>query len=241
MTALQARVSGETFDNCAALIVGGKATTAVETVSTGQAAHLSFDLSQRLRVILDSGSIGGGSTGSAVPSTGLATYPLANAQDTVILVSSATLAASGAWTHSSVVAVGGYRKINIDLYYTTDSTGGTGGYPGLIPVFSNKAGTAPAAGDDVWVAPTILNDTRTLTTPSGTIATGTDWTQAPGFAYGVGERLLLRLVASANDTDIQRARFVLDCSTAKYFCCQYAEVGDTSNPGALAIEISLAI
>lgn len=232
------RTSGEAFENASALIVGGKATAAAETVDEGDAGHLSFDLSKRLRVLIDSGSSGGTVT---VGNTSLDVRPIADAEDTVILVSSATLAASGAWTASTVVALAGYRKINVDLYYTTDATSGTGGYPLFYPRWSNKAGSAPAFGDDVWVSSMLGNDTRTLTTPTGTIATGEDSTFAPGFAYVVAERQAYRLVASANDTDVQRVRVTFDCSHAKFFSLSFAEAGDTSNPGSLAVEVSLSL
>lgn len=222
------------------LSVGGKATAAVSTVTEGDAAHLSLDLSRRLRVVPDWGA-GTVTTGGAIPTTGQAVYPLASAQDTAILVPLATLAASGAWTLSTVVNVQGYHRINVDIYYTADGSGGAGGFLGYWPKVSNKSGAAPAANDDVWTTPTIVNDTRTATVPSGTIATGEDSTFSPGFAYSVTERVLVRSLAMANDTDQVRERTVFNIEGARWFCVEYAEVGDPSNPGNCAIEVSVFV
>lgn len=228
---------GQTYSGIAFMSLGGLGTAAAPAeVTEGRAVRASFDLRGRLRTTAD-----GSSTGSAVPSSGAGVYPLANAQDTVVLVTSATLAASGAWTGSSVVNVQGYRQIAIDTYYTTDSTGGTGGFALWYPRLSNKAGAAPVFGDDVWVSVVRENDTRTVTTPGGTIATGEDSTFSPGFAYWIDERIAFRSLAALTDNDIFRQRRVLDVSHAKWFTMAYAEAGDTANPGTFAVEYSLAI
>lgn len=219
--------------------IGGMGNTAAPAAGTdGNMVRASFDRSGRLRILMDSGSSGGTVT---VANTSIAVTPIANAQDTVVLVSSAVLAASSAWTGSAIVTLTGWRFINIDVYYTTDATGGTGGYMLWYPRVSNKAGAAPVFGDDVWVMPTLSNDTRTVTTPGGTIATGEDSTLAPGFAYTVQERAAFRSLAMANDTDVVRQRTTLVIGTAKYFSLAYQEAGDSSNPGTASIEYSLSL
>lgn len=169
-------------------------------------------------------------------------FPLSYAGDDAVLVASAALTAAGAWTHSSVVEVRGAALMHVSVYYTADATGGAGGFPLVIPRWSNKAGTtAPTAIEDVWKSFIKPNDTRTLTTPSVAFPTGDDETGAPGFAYMVSERIALRTVAMANDTDAVRHGFTLNVRGLKWICFRYAEVGDTSNPGTFALDYALAV
>lgn len=167
-------------------------------------------------------------------------FPVAYAMPSEVWVASHTLIAAGAWTHSAVLDVRIARYLATLVYYTADSTGGTGGYPRIELAFSSNT-TAPLANDDAWEVISQPNETRAVVTPSGTIASGTDYTFAPGYAECVMERLIFRTLAMANDTDKVRHRWVFPCNHARWARLMYAEAGDTANPGDLSVLSALCI
>jgi hypothetical protein len=152
------------------------------------------------------------------------------------IFTSAALAASGAWTRSSIIEVSSARRVVLLIDYDPAAIGG---YPAIVPLISN-AGAQPAAGDDSWFQMPVWDGSITAGALSGTLPTGADYTltQPQGVALTYG--LAVRLSAAAAATDEYRQAIVLDVTPYRWFHFIAAEVGVTATPGTLSALYSLA-
>lgn len=167
--------------------------------------------------------------------------PVAAAGGAETIFASAALAASGAWTRSSIISVARMRKLTLFIDY---DPAGSAGYPAIVPFITN--GTVadpmsqPAAGDDAWFQLSTYDGTVTAGALTGTLPTGADYTLAQPQGVTIAYPLAIRLTAAANATDEYRQAIVLDVSCAKWFHFIAAEVGNTGSPGTLAVTYSLS-
>lgn len=152
------------------------------------------------------------------------------------IFSSATLAASGAWTRSSIVEVRGARRITLMVDYDPAAISG---YPVIIPLVS-CATVQPAAGDDSWFRPTVWDGSVTAAALTGTLATGTDFTISQNNGIVLMHPLAIRFAAASAATDEYRPAVPIDVTPYRWFHFQVAEVGATANPGTLSVLYSLS-
>ncbi len=161
------------------------------------------------------------------------------------IFASAALAASGAWTRSSIINVEKARKLV--LYVDYDSAD-AGGYPGIIPLVTNTIsstagatpGTVPVATDDVWFQLPMSDGTLTAGALTGTLPTGADYNLLMPQGVAIVAGLCVRFTAAAGATDEYRQAIVLDVTPYRWLHFIAAEVGDTANPGTLAVTYSLS-
>jgi hypothetical protein len=151
----------------------------------------------------------------------------------------ATLAASGAWTRSSVINVKNARKLTLYINY---DPGAIGGYPGLIFLGSNgttsTADAQPATDADSWFQLSAVDGSVTSAVGSGTLAAGSDFTIAQPEGWVTAYPMIVRLTAATNAADEYRQAITIDVTPFRWVHFQAAEVGVTATPGALSVEAS---
>lgn len=156
-----------------------------------------------------------------------------------VLFTSATLAASGAWTRGdSIVNVKGAREIALLIDYTAHASTTTG-YPQIVPMVA-CTDTSPAVGDATWFVPGVHDGSLTATALAGTLPTGTDFTVNPPMGVALIYPMVIRLnAATANSA---RTQMVVRLNVAPYKWLQImaAEKGDTTNRGVLAVSYALS-
>lgn len=162
--------------------------------------------------------------------------PRAAQSDAATIYTSAALAASGAWTRSSIVSVEGVRKITLLVDY---DPGAVGGYPAIVP-FGAGVVTEPAAGDDSWFQLSAWDGSLTAGALSGTLPTGADYTLAQPQGVAIEYGLAVRLSAATNAADEYRQAITLDVTPFRWFHFIAAEVGVTATPGTLAVSYVLS-
>jgi len=153
-----------------------------------------------------------------------------------VLVASAALAGSGAFTASGVIDVSKNRRITLEILY---NTGTTGGYPHIVPNFSGLK-VQPAVGDDSWYVPGVWDSTVTAVSP-GAVATGVDYTVTPPFGEVLFRPILLRSAAATGASDKIRMVVSIDTNGARWLYVSCAEKGVTATPGTLAINYTLSV
>lgn len=161
------------------------------------------------------------------------------------LVTSATLAASGAWTASAVVATHCARSLHLFMKY--NATSSAGGYPAFQVVgSSDNMGTnsgsivAPVVGDDAWYPAAVTDGVVTAGVMTGTLVTGEDFTLTPDFGIVTHRALLNYLEPADNSTDKIRICVSFNVEPFRWFYLRYAEKGLTANPGTLAVRFGLS-
>lgn len=162
--------------------------------------------------------------------------PRAGQGGTDTLFAAAALAASGAWTRSSVVSVEGVRKLTLLVDY---DAGAIGGYPGIVCLGSCEI-DEPAAGDDSWFQLSVWDGSVTAGALSGTLPTGADYTLAQPQGVAIAYPLAIRLTAATNATDEYRQAVTVDVTPFRWFHIIAAEVGVTATPGTLSALYSTA-
>lgn len=157
----------------------------------------------------------------------------ATAKDLVGSSSSLTAcAASGAYTSSGAIDIGGHRKLTIFIAYNADASA-TAGVLSLVPLFSAAKGkVAPGATDDAWFALGAWDGTVTAgTLTASSLPAGSDFTVSPDFARVLHRAADIRTEPSDAGTDKIRIAVTLDVTPYTYAQILYAEAGDTTNPG----------
>ncbi len=158
------------------------------------------------------------------------------------LLTETTAAASGAYAATGIVRCDGWRRCA--LWLNADCAAASG-YIVVVPRFSPGAvdtwGTTPAFGDDVWY-PVMVNDAVPVPTLyTGARVSGVDYTGAPEFGAVTVRPLALRFEAhDASTNEIRGVQEFEIPSGARYLSFEYAEVGTTGTPSALAIVYTLA-
>ncbi len=149
------------------------------------------------------------------------------------LLAETACAAAGAWAATSIVKVEGYRTLVLEIAVDCAAAGG---YPWIVPRISSQGGdTAPAFGDDVWFPPSITDGAPVATLNTGTRVTGVDYTGAPEFGVLTFRPLAIRTEAHDAATNEIRKRVVMDITGGRWFSVEYAEVGATGTPCAIAL------
>lgn len=173
-------------------------------------------------------------------SEGCTSFPLANPEPDVVIFSTGgaerTLEAAGAYARTDVVSVKDARTLAISIAY---DAAGAGGYPVLIPLASN-AEEEPAVGDDAWFTVPVSDGLVTTTTLAGALASGADFTQAPGLGLVDVRGTAIKPMAGASGaSDEVRVLVLLHVAPYRWIHFQIAEVGATGTPGAAKISASV--
>lgn len=168
--------------------------------------------------------------------------PAASSGGVDTIFASAALAASGAWTRSSVISVARMRKLTLFVDY---DPGAIGGYPGVIPLGSNGTvddpNSQPAAGDDSWFVLSNFDGSITSGVASGTLPTGADYTIVQPMGSSIAYATVIRLTAATNATDEYRQAITIDVTPFRWFHFIAAEQGVTATPGTLSVTYSLSL
>ena len=168
------------------------------------------------------------SAGQAIEAlTGAA--PRARATVSASIFASAALAASGAWSRSSIVDVAAARKLTLLLDYDPAAVAGA---PHLILLGACTA-DAPAAGDDSWFMLTATDGSITAAVSTGTVPTGADYTVVQVMGTATLQQMIYKLAAATNAADEIRAAVTIDVTPFRWFHFIAAEVGVTGTPGTL--------
>jgi hypothetical protein len=166
-----------------------------------------------------------------------ASTPIAGQGGVASIFASAALAASGAWSRSSIVSVADARKLTLFVDY---DPGAIGGYPGLILLGSCNV-TEPASDADSWFQLSMFDGSVTSAVGSGALATGSDFTIAQPEGFAIAYPLIVRLTAATNAADEYRQAITLDVTPFRWVHFQAAEIGVTATPGTLAVTYSLSV
>lgn len=164
--------------------------------------------------------------------------PRATETVSLSIFASAALAASGAYTRSSIISVDAARFISLQCDYDPHASS-TAGYPMIVPLVSN-ADDEPAAGDDSWFQMPITDGTLTAGTLAGAVPSGADYTLAQDQGVVTVYGLAVRLAASQANTNEYRQAVDLDVTRYRWFHFIVGEVGDTTNPGTFSALYSLS-
>lgn len=178
---------------------------------------------------------------SPIPATDAKFTPTSPQGGVDTLFASAALAASNAWTRSSIVSVDGARRITLFIDYDAAAASG---YPTIIPLGSCGTTTSstaePAAGDDSWFQLSTTDGSVTSAVLAGTLATGSDFTVTQPQGNSIAYPLAIRLTAATGATDEYRQAITLDVGPLKWFHVQIQETGATANPGTVSVLYSLS-
>lgn len=154
----------------------------------------------------------------------------------------ASVAASGAYTSSGKIKLGGARKLTLFIAYKANASGGDLGLLSVLPLFSAAKTIEAQLGntDDAWFAPGVWDGTvspGTLTAAS--LPAGTDFDVQPDWGRALHRALDIRTEPADGNSDDIRITVTLDVSP--YLWCQllYAEAGDTTNQGTCWISYVL--
>lgn len=149
-----------------------------------------------------------------------------------------TLAASGAYSYSDVIVpCATARTITLFLSYDPAAIGG---YPVIIPLVSCSA-AVPANNDDSWFQVPISDGTFTVSTLTGALPAGADFTVAPGVGVSQVRGLAIQpCAAAAAGTNEVRVAVTLNIAPYRFFQFVVAEVGATGSPGALLATYSMS-
>lgn len=166
----------------------------------------------------------------------------ARAKNVVGSASSLTAcAASGAYTSSGVVDLGGNRKLTLFIAYAAHASG-TANVLSLVPlVSSHSQPSAPGATDDSWFTLGTWDGSVTAgTLTSSSLPANTDFTRTPDFARVLHRAADIRTEPADAGTDRFRVAVTLDVTPYRWFQALYAEAGDTANPGSLWLSYVLS-
>lgn len=165
-----------------------------------------------------------------------AVTPWAGKGSAVELVAVATLAASGAYTRSTIVDLTGARFLT--LYVDFDAAA-IANVLSMVPMFSAQL-ASPAAGDDEWFSPGVWDGTVTAgTLTASSVPSGGDYTISPDFGRILYRSLDIRTEPADATTDEIRVCFTLNVAPHRWFHLLYAEAGVVGTPGALRIKYAL--
>lgn len=152
-------------------------------------------------------------------------------------VETAVLAASGAFTASSIIPCRDARTIHLWVKY---QAGVIEGYPQIILMVSG-AEVAPALTDDEWYAPQVNDGAVVATELTGAMPASHDATLVPEWGSVTARPLVLRLENGAAATDRIRTVISLPIEPAHHAFLLYAEEGASGTPGTIDIDYSLSI
>ncbi len=150
--------------------------------------------------------------------------------------------AAGAYAATSVFSVAGFR--NLTLWLNADCAAAAGYIVAAVrfsPGAVDTPDATPAFGDDVWY-PVMFNDGAPVATLyTGTRATGVDYTGAPEWGALTIRPGVLRFEAhDAASNEIRGYQEMAIPAGARWCSIEYAEVGTTGTPSAIAIVVSMA-
>lgn len=156
------------------------------------------------------------------------------------LFTEAALAASNAWSRSSIVSADGQRKMTLFIDYNPAAAGG---YPTIIVLGStgttSDPNSTPGGGDDVWWQLSTTDGSVTSAVLAGTLATGSDFTVAQPQGNAIAYPLAIRLTAATNATDEYRQAVTIDVGPYKWIHIQAQETS-AGSPGTLGVYYSFS-
>lgn len=160
----------------------------------------------------------------------------------------ADLVLTAAWVATGVVAVVDARRATLWCAYSPDSSGTDNVAQIRIMVTANDLSTTygepPLVANDVWYAPNIIESSPTLTTLTGTKASGETVTVDPEWGVLISYPLAITLGSPANNsTDRLRMAVPIDVTGARWMYVACKELGDTGTGdlGVLGIDWSISL
>lgn len=154
-------------------------------------------------------------------------------------VASAALAASGAFTASSIISVDQARRLTLWVSYTMNASA-TAGYPQIL-VAQTAQETLPLTTDDVWYHSQVNDGSVSATLLTGSMPSSVDATIAPEWGSLTLRPVVYRLEGGDASTDKIRLKIPVDVQDARWCFLLYAEEGDSTNPGTFAASYSLSV
>lgn len=154
------------------------------------------------------------------------------------ILAAVQLAASSAWTASSVVSIEGARGALLGVA-ATGAASASGALWEARAVGAFAQATAPAIGDNVWYDLTVFDGTVAPTTiAAGTLPTGFDITSLTlGFGLVKPYPTLIRPPAAYAATNVDRKGYPLNVAGYSYLCVMFREIGDTTNRTTLEAKL----
>jgi len=152
------------------------------------------------------------------------------------LVADATLAATGAFTASTIINVTQFRRLSLGIRYTP---GAAGGFPQILPLGSRNQ-LQPATTDDNWYGMGVQDGSVAPTLMTGAFPTNVDVTIEPEWGSQTWRQWCIRTEAGNATTDRIRMTVDIDITGLRWLYFLYAEEGVTGTPGSLGLRYSLS-
>lgn len=170
--------------------------------------------------------------------------PMTNTTRAPIVVRSSAILTS-TFVSGNILNVDGYRTVRLWFSVTCASAANEPKVLVLLSpgVFGKAAhGTAPLAGDDAWFAPGEFDGTYTdEDIESGaTLATGSDFTKAPGWRDALVRPLKIGFDPADNATDKIRLCIKVDVTGARWMQVQACDVDAAGTLATMAISATLS-